>query len=118
MLPKLKQIIMKNIFKYAPIILGLVMVMSSCGDDDETEPAAVINPTLSISVNGNQVANGATVNLETESSVSLSITANRVGSGKDLNTMSITHSGDNLTTPFTMTEAGFINHIEGRGTGS
>jgi phosphatidylethanolamine-binding protein (PEBP) family uncharacterized protein len=91
---------MKKIFKYVPIILGLVMVMSSCGDDDETEPAVVINPTLSVSVNGNQVASGATVNVETGDSVSLSITANRVGSGKDLNTMSITQSGANQTTPF------------------
>ncbi|MFT7086131.1 MAG: hypothetical protein ACJAV5_001854 [Vicingaceae bacterium] len=77
------------------------MVMSSCGDDDETAPAvAVLAPTLSVSVNGSQVATGATVNVETGTAVTFSITANRVGSGKDLNTMTITQNGDNVVTPF------------------
>jgi len=91
---------MKKIFKYVPIILGLVMLMSSCGDDDETAPAAVLAPTLSISINSTQIASGDVINVETGTSVTLSITANRVGSGKDLDVMSITQSGLNTVSPF------------------
>lgn len=92
---------MKKIFKYVPIILGLVMVMSSCGDDDETEPvAAVVNPTLVVSVNGSQIASGATIDVLTNSTVTLAITANKVGNGRDLDVMSITQSGPNSATPF------------------
>lgn len=87
---------MKKIFKYVPIILGLVMVMSSCGDDDETEPvASTPAPTLNYSVNSS--ADMSSYSLTTGDPVTIAITANKLGTGKDLDLISISQNGANVT---------------------
>lgn len=87
---------MKKIFKYVPIILGLVMVMSSCGDDDETAPAASAPaPTLNYSVNSS--ADMSSYALNTNEAVTIAITANKLGTGKDLDFISIAQNGANVT---------------------
>ena len=87
---------MKKIFKYVPIILGLVMVMSSCGDDDETEPvASTPAPTLNYSVNSS--ADMSSYSLTTGDPVTIAITANKLGTGKDLDFISISQNGANVT---------------------
>jgi hypothetical protein len=85
---------MKKIFKYLPIILGLVMVMSSCGDDDETQPAtAAASPSLNISVNG--TADQSTYTVDPNASITIAITANKVTTERDLDVIRIDQNGAN-----------------------
>tara|TARA_B110000503_G_scaffold140881_1_gene232944 strand:- start:1103 stop:2011 length:909 start_codon:yes stop_codon:yes gene_type:complete len=93
---------MKNIFKYVPIILGLVMVMSSCGDDDITAPASSAPaPTLNYSVNSS--ADMSSYSLTTGDAVTIAITANKLGTGKDLDLISISQNGANVTNSMSFT---------------
>lgn len=93
---------MKKMFKYVPVILGLIMVMSSCGDDDETEPAAAVSvPSVSYSVDGS--SNMSTYNLTTSTSgVTIAVTVQKTGTGKDIDKISISQSGVNVTTGFVL----------------
>jgi len=85
---------MKKIFKYLPIILGLVMVMSSCGGDDETQPAtAAASPSLNISVNG--AADQSTYTVDPNASITIAITANKVTTERDLDVIRIDQNGVN-----------------------
>jgi hypothetical protein len=85
---------MKNIFKYLPILLGLVTVLSSCGDDDETEPAvAAASPSLNISVNGS--ADESTYTVNPNASITIAITANKVTTERDLDVIRIDQNGEN-----------------------
>lgn len=86
---------MKKIFKYMPIVLGLVMVMSSCGDDegDGTTPA-VATPTLSISVNG--TSNETTYNVVQGAEINIAITGQKAD--KDLDVIKVVQNGINAIT--------------------
>ena len=85
---------MKKKFKYLPIILGLVMVMSSCGDDDETQPeTAAASPSLNISVNG--TADQSIYTVDPNASITIAITANKVTTERDLDVIRIDQNGAN-----------------------
>ncbi|MBL4710408.1 MAG: hypothetical protein JKY48_18415 [Flavobacteriales bacterium] len=94
---------MKKIFKYVPVILGLMMVMSSCTDDDETTPAdAASTPSVSYTVG--TTSNLASYDLTTGSTATtITINVQKTGTGKDIDVISISQSGANVTTGFVLT---------------
>lgn len=91
---KTKQQFMKKIFKYVPIILGLVMVMSSCGDDEEDAPDTVSTPSLNISVNSS--ADQSSYTVAPGDAITLAITAAKAD--RDLDLISISQNGANVST--------------------
>ena len=86
---------MKKIFKYVPIILGLVMVMSSCGDDDDTEPVST-TPAPSLNYSINSSADKSSYDVTTREAITISITANKIGTGRDLDLIRISQNGANV----------------------
>ena len=90
-------------YKYVPLVIGFVMVLSACSEDDSDDPIAAPSntpkPTATFSINGS--ADKATYDILKGSQVIISYTARTAaGGGKDLDEISLTQTGSNQTSDF------------------
>lgn len=82
-------------FKYLPIVLGFVMVMSSCGEDEGGDDITPVTPqpTVAVSINGQVVANDGTYEAVVNESIVLAVTAQKAD--RDLDEVKLVQNGIN-----------------------